>query len=228
MTPGRHIQLLPAEVANKIAAGEVVDRPASVLKELVENSLDAGATQIDMDVVSGGRKLVAVSDDGSGMGRDDALLSVERHATSKIREVADIERIATLGFRGEALAAISSVSRFRLKTRTADSAAGTEVVISGGKLLDVLDAGCPPGTTVEVRDLFFNIPARRKFLRSAETELSHLRQIFIVHALGHPNVALTFRVDGREAHRLAAGTLEDRIRDLFRGGISEGTSRGRA
>jgi DNA mismatch repair protein MutL len=215
MTSGRPIRLLSAEVANKIAAGEVVERPASVLKELLENALDAAASRIDIEITAGGRKFIGVSDDGSGMERDDALLSVERHATSKIRAVEDLERIATLGFRGEALAAICSVSRFRLRTRRAESLVGTEITVSGGKMLDVRDSGGPVGTAVEVRDLFFNVPARRKFLRSAETELAHLRQTFIMHALGHPAVAMTLKIDGREAHRLAAGTVDDRIRDLF-------------
>ena len=216
MPSGRHIRLLPGEVANKIAAGEVVDRPAAVLKELIENSIDAGATQIDVDVVAGGRKLIAVADNGSGMDRDDALLSVERHATSKIRDVDDIERITTLGFRGEALAAIASVSRFRLATATAESPAGSELLINGGKFQDVREIGLPAGTTVEVRDLFFNVPARRKFLRSVDTELAHLRQVFIVNALGHPAVGMALKVDGREAYRLAAGaTLDDRLRELF-------------
>ena len=138
-----HIRVLPVHVANKIAAGEVVDRPASVLKELVENSIDAGATQIDMEISTGGRKLVAVSDNGSGMNRDDAILSIERHATSKISDVDDIEKISTLGFRGEALAAIASVSRFRLKTCRAGETAGTELSITGGELTDVRDIGLP-------------------------------------------------------------------------------------
>ncbi|MEI6970880.1 MAG: DNA mismatch repair endonuclease MutL [bacterium] len=216
MTEQPSIRVLPIDVANMIAAGEVVDRPCSVLKELMENAFDAGASRIDVEVVAGGRKLVAVSDNGFGMNRDDALLSIERHATSKIRDVHDIERIATLGFRGEALAAVSSVSRFRILTCRRGDTIGTELVMTGGKLQDVRDAGVPPGTRVEVRDLFYNVPARRKFLRSEQTEVSHIRQVFMVQALAHPVVGMSLKVDGRELYGLADGaTLEDRIRDMF-------------
>jgi len=216
MSEGGHIRLLPTDVANKIAAGEVVERPASILKEILENSIDAGATQIDVEVVSGGTRLVSVADNGSGMNRDDALLSIERHATSKIYTAADIEHIHTLGFRGEALAAISSVARFRLQTRRHDDVAGTELVVSGGKLLDVKDAGCPPGTTVEVRDLFFNIPVRRKFLRSSQTETVHVRQMFLLQALAWPAVGMSLTLDGRRSWALAPGASpKERIRELF-------------
>ena len=216
MAEGGHIRLLPPDVANKIAAGEVVERPASILKELIENAVDAGATQIDVEVVSGGTRMVSVADNGSGMNRDDALLSIERHATSKIRSAADIEHIHTLGFRGEALAAISAVARFRLRTRRADELAGTEVTVSGGTLQDVKETGCPPGTTLEVRDLFFNMPARRKFLRSPQTETSHVRQMFVVHALAWPEIGMKLTVDGRPLAVLAGGaTLKDRIHDLM-------------
>ncbi len=216
MAEGGHIRLLPPDVANKIAAGEVVERPASILKELIENAVDAGATQIDVEVVSGGTRLVSVADNGSGMNRDDALLSIERHATSKIRSVADIEHIHTLGFRGEALAAISSVARFRLRTRRAEELAGSEVTVSGGTLQDVKETGCPPGTLIEVRDLFFNMPARRKFLRSPQTETSHVRQMFVVHALAWPEVGMKLTVDGRPLAVLPGGaTLKDRIHDLM-------------
>jgi DNA mismatch repair protein MutL len=216
MTQKRHIAVLPVNVANKIAAGEVVDRPASILKELLENSLDAGASQIDVEIVSGGRKLVSVSDNGYGMIRDDAILSTERQATSKIKDVDDIEKIATLGFRGEALAAIASVSRFRLTTNSDDADVGTEVRITGGKMYDVVDFGCPTGTTVEVRDIFFNVPARRKFLRTYQTEQTHVRSTFIVQALAHPEVGMSLKVDGRELYRLVGkSTLEERIRELF-------------
>jgi DNA mismatch repair protein MutL len=212
---GSHIHVLPSHVANKIAAGEVVERPASVLKELLENAIDAGAGRIDVEIDAGGRKRVSVTDNGSGMNRDDALLSIERQATSKIRDVDDIERIATLGFRGEALAAVASVSRFRLVSRDAGSETGTDVRVAGGTLHEVLDAGGPVGASVEVRDLFFNVPARRKFLRSAQTELAHLRHTFIVTALAHPNVAFTLQIDGQRAFELPAGRREDRIRDAF-------------
>lgn len=216
MTRERHIQLLPDHVANKIAAGEVVDRPASVVKELLENGLDAEATQLTVEVTAGGRKVIAVSDNGFGMNRDDALLCVERHATSKIRDADDIERVSTLGFRGEALAAISTVSHFTLSTRQADALGGTEVVLSGGKVQEVRDVGCPAGTAVHVRHLFFNVPARRKFLRSEQTELAHVRQTFLVYALSRPAIGFRLVADGREVYRLAAGaTVEDRLRELF-------------
>jgi DNA mismatch repair protein MutL len=214
--PRRTIQLLSDVVINKIAAGEVVERPASVLKEMLENSVDAGATRIDVELVDGGRKLISISDNGTGMDRDNALLSIERHATSKIRDVDDIEQIATLGFRGEALAAISSVSRFTLTTRPHDEDIGTEISINGGRMQDVRDAGCPAGTRIEVRNLFFNVPARRKFLRTDKTELSHARQLFLVHALAHPNVSMRLVVDEREVYNLPAGEgLEDRICELY-------------
>ncbi|MDD5677660.1 MAG: DNA mismatch repair endonuclease MutL [Kiritimatiellae bacterium] len=210
------IHVLSDVVANKIAAGEVVERPASVLKELVENALDAGATRIDVAIVCGGRTLVGVNDNGRGMTRDDALLSVERHATSKIRDVDDLERIATLGFRGEALAAISSVARFRLCTRRAADLMGVELIMAAGKIQEVRDAGCPPGTSVEVRHLFFNVPARRKFLRSEQTELVHLRQVFMTYAIAHPAVGMKLTVDDRLITSLAPGaTFEERLRDLF-------------
>ncbi|MEI6168834.1 MAG: DNA mismatch repair endonuclease MutL [bacterium] len=216
MSEGGHIRLLPTDVANKIAAGEVVERPASILKEILENAIDAGASQIDVEVVSGGTRLVSVADNGSGMNRDDALLSIERHATSKIYTAADIEHIHTLGFRGEALAAISSVARFRLQTRRHDDLAGTELVVTGGKLLDVKEAGGPPGTLIEVRDLFFNIPVRRKFLRSPQTETVHVRQMFLLQALAWPAVGMSLTLDGRRSLALAAGaTPEERIRELF-------------
>jgi len=211
-----HIQMLPDHVINKIAAGEVIERPASVMKELVENALDSGATQVDVEVVQGGMQLIAVSDNGSGMGRDDALLSIERHATSKIRTAEQVEAVATLGFRGEALSSISAVSRFTLVTRPAGELSGTQIQVSGGKLHDVIDAGCPPGTRIEVRNLFFNVPARRKFLRTEATELAQIRQLFAVYALAHPQAGLTFTSDGREVYNLPGGsTLADRITALY-------------
>ena len=210
------IQLLPDQVINKIAAGEVVERPASVVKELFENALDAGATQVEVEVIRGGRQLIAVTDNGCGMDRDQALLAIERHATSKIRSEADIERIHTLGFRGEALSSISSVSRFTLVTRPAEELSGTEIRIAGGRLLSVEEVGCPVGTRIEVRNLFFNVPARRKFLRAEQTELSHIRQLFLVHALAHPGVGMALKVDEREVYRLpAGGRMEDRIAELY-------------
>ena len=203
-------------MANKIAAGEVVERPASVVKELVENAIDAGAKAIKISISQGGRKLVAVQDDGCGMTRDDAVLSLERQATSKIADVDDIERIDTLGFRGEAIPSIASVSRFSITTRRHESDEGTFLQVNAGTLAEVRAAGCPPGTLVEVRDLFCNVPARRKFLRAYTTEESHVKQIFTVHALAHPAIAFTLVVDGRELYRLAAASdLSDRVRDLF-------------
>ena len=217
-TPGAPIRVLPETVANKIAAGEVVERPASVEKELLENAIDAGARRIDVTVTAGGRKLVAVADDGCGMGREDALLAPERQATSKIRDVSDIENIATLGFRGEALASIASVSRFTLRTRRAADDAGTEIRIDGGVLRDVRDCGAAPGTVIEVRDLFYNVPARRAFLRSFQTELAHVRNVFLVHAIAHPGVAFSLTCDGDPLHRLApASDLRGRLLDLFGG-----------
>ncbi|OQA26030.1 MAG: DNA mismatch repair protein MutL [Verrucomicrobia bacterium ADurb.Bin345] len=216
VTSEKQIRLLPDHVANKIAAGEVVDRPASVVKELLENALDAGASQIDIEVAAGGKKFISVADNGSGMGRDNALLSIERHATSKIRDADDIERVGTLGFRGEALAAIAAVSRFSLTTRTSDAVAGTEVVVAGGKVQDVRETGCPVGTTILVRNLFFNVPARRRFLRADATELAHVRQVFLLYALSHPETGFSLVVDRREAYRLPGGAgADDRLRDLL-------------
>ena len=221
-----HIRVLPLHVANKIAAGEVVERPASVVKELVENALDAGASKIAISIVQGGRKLVAVQDDGCGMCREDAVLSLERQATSKIRDVGDIERIDTLGFRGEAIPSIASVSRFTLTTRRHDSDEGTRIQVNAGTLAEVCAAGCPPGTLVEVRDLFCNVPARRKFLRAFTTEESHVKQVFTVHALAHPSVAFSLCVDGREAYRLApAADAGERIRELFGADAAESMTR---
>ena len=211
-----HVRVLPLHVANKIAAGEVVERPASVAKELVENAIDAGAKRIVLTITQGGRKLVAVQDDGCGMTKDDAVLSLERQATSKIRDVTDIEEIDTLGFRGEAIPSIASVSRFTLTTRRADSDEGTMIQVNAGTLAEVRAAGCPPGTLVEVRDLFCNVPARRKFLRAYATEEGHVKQIFTVHALAHPAIGFSLTVDGRELYKLApAANLQDRVRDLF-------------
>ena len=210
------MRVLPLHVANKIAAGEVVERPASVVKELVENAIDAGAAKIAITVTQGGRKLVAVQDDGCGMSKDDAVLSLERQATSKIRDVSDIEEIDTLGFRGEAIPSIASVSRFSITTRRADSDEGTFIQVNAGTLAEVRAAGCPPGTRVEVRDLFCNVPARRKFLRAYATEEAHVKSVFTIHALAHPQIAFSLNVDGRDLYRLApAADVKDRIRDIF-------------
>ena len=180
------IHVLSENVANQIAAGEVVERPASVVKEMLENSLDAGATRIKISVEAGGKKLIQITDNGCGMVRDDAMLAFERHATSKIKNAADLLSVATLGFRGEALPSIASVSRLRLETRAAEEAAGTVVEINGGKIARVEEAGLPEGTSITVRDLFFNVPARKKFLKAESTELSHIASLVTHYALAHP------------------------------------------
>jgi DNA mismatch repair protein MutL len=181
------IHILSDQVANQIAAGEVVDRPASVVKELLENALDAGANRIVIAVEGGGRKLIRIADDGSGMVRDDALLAFERHATSKLRSSDDLLSIATLGFRGEALPSIASIARVEMVTRAAGESSGTRLEIAGGKMLLCEEAGTPPGTTLTVRDLFFNTPARRKFLKSETTELAHVTALVTHYALAHPD-----------------------------------------
>src|SRR5450631_1907543 len=180
------IHVLSETVANQIAAGEVVERPASVVKEMLENSLDAGATRIKISVEAGGKRLIQITDNGCGMVRDDAMLAFERHATSKIKSTEDLLSIATLGFRGEALPSIVSVSRLRLETRAAEEAAGTVVEINGGKIARVEEAGLPLGTSITVRDLFFNVPARKKFLKAESTELSHIASLVTHYALAHP------------------------------------------
>jgi DNA mismatch repair protein MutL len=210
------IRVLSDHVANQIAAGEVVERPASVAKELVENAIDAGATRITIDVEAGGRRLLKVSDDGEGMIRDDAILAFERHATSKIATSDDLASISTLGFRGEALASIASVARVELTSRTEDAAAATRVVIEGGKMRDVKDAAHPRGTTIAVRDLFFNVPARRKFLRSEATESFHLTNLVTHYALAHPEIAFTLTNNGREGLRVSpAKDLRERAYQIF-------------
>ena len=210
------IALLPEEVASQVAAGEVVERPASVVKELVENSLDAGATRIEVLIRRGGNSFIRVTDNGCGMDRDDALLCLERHATSKIRTGADLMAIHTLGFRGEALPSIASVSRFRLTTREHGALAGTEVIVSGGKMETVRDCGEPEGTQIEARSLFYNLPARRKFLRTENTEASHVEHVLQLQAIGHPQVGFTLLHDDRLVHQLPPGqTLRERLRDLF-------------
>src|SRR5213078_3068301 len=210
------IRLLPDTVASQVAAGEVVERPASVVKELVENSLDAGAREIEVLIRRGGISLVRVIDDGCGMDRDDALLSLERHATSKIRFAADLQAVATLGFRGEALPSIASVSRFRLTTREPHAIAGTEIIVNGGKIDIVRDSGEAPGTQVEVRSLFYNLPARRKFLRSENTESRNVEHQFFLQALAHPAIGFSLVRDEKISLQLPVTTsLRDRIRDLY-------------
>ena len=209
------IRLLSDALASQVAAGEVVERPASVVKELVENSIDAGAKNIEIRVQRGGIALIRVMDDGSGMNRDDALMCIERHATSKIRTKEDLAAIGTLGFRGEALPSIASVSKFRLTTREPGSLSGTEVLINGGRMISVKDSGEPGGTQVEVRSLFYNVPARRKFLRTENTEFSHLEQVVRTQAIAHPEVRFALVHGDRLLFQLPA-TRErlERIRGL--------------
>src|SRR5436305_5714422 len=210
------IQVLPDNLANQIAAGEVVERPASVIKELVESAIDAGATRLQIDIELGGRRLMRCVDDGEGMTRDDAILAFERHATSKIKTLDDLAAIGTLGFRGEALASIASVAKVELVTKTDAEPVATRVVVEGGRLIDVKDAARDRGTTITVRDLFFNTPARRKFMRSEATENYHLTNIVTHYALAHPEVAFTLTNNGREVIRVApARDLRERAFQLF-------------
>jgi DNA mismatch repair protein MutL len=210
------IRLLPEHVANQIAAGEVVERPASVVKELVENAVDAEAKRITVTIKNGGRSLINVADDGCGMSRDDALLALERHATSKISKAEDLHSITSLGFRGEAIPSIAAVSRFTLSSRERGMLNGTQIEIAGGKILSVADVGAAEGTVVEVRNLFFNLPARRKFLRSIPTETAHIEHIVTLCALAHPDVAFKLVLDEREAFHLApTKELPDRLRELY-------------
>lgn len=207
------IKLLSEQVANQIAAGEVIERPASVVKELVENSLDAAAQKITIEIGAGGRSLIRVTDDGSGMSRDDALLSLERHATSKIQRAEDLAAITTMGFRGEALPSIASVSRFTLTTRERESVSpeGTQILVNGGTIAEVKAAGSATGTSIEVRQLFYNLPARRKFLRTEETEAAHIQHYLTLAALAHPDVAFTFIKDTRPVWQLPAVKSERAI-----------------
>jgi DNA mismatch repair protein MutL len=222
------IRLLSEQVANQIAAGEVVERPASVVKELVENALDAQSTRITVEVQAGGRSLIRVTDDGVGMSRDDALLCLERHATSKIQAAEDLNSIRTMGFRGEAIPSIASVSRMTLTSRERDSAegSGTQVVIHGGRIIEVKEAGSAAGTSVEVRNLFFNLPARRKFLRSEETERAHIQHYLTLAALAYPEVAFNFVDEKRVvwqlpqvkkdlAQSIDLPALKERLRGLY-------------
>ena len=210
------VRLLSDTLASQVAAGEVIERPASVVKELVENSIDAQAQAIDVMIRRGGISLIRVTDDGTGMDRDDALLCLERHATSKIRTAADLATVGTLGFRGEALPSIASVARFRLATREKEAVAGTEVIVSGGRIETVRDGGEAPGTQVEVRSLFYNLPARRKFLRSENTETRNIEHQLNLQAIAHPSIAFSLLRDERVVFQLpVAKTLRDRIRDLM-------------
>jgi DNA mismatch repair protein MutL len=210
------IKILPDNLANQIAAGEVVERPASVVKELIENALDAGARRLRIETELGGRRLMRISDDGEGMQRDDAILAFERHATSKIKTLEDLSKIETLGFRGEALASIASVAKVELITKTADTDAATRVYIEGGRLTDVTEIGRSQGTTITVRDLFFNTPARRKFMRSEATENYHIASIVTHYALANPEIAFTLTNNGREILRVSpAKDLRERAYQIF-------------
>ena len=191
------IRILSDRVANQIAAGEVIERPAAVVKELLENSLDAGATRVEVEFRSGGRAYIRIEDNGCGMSKDDALLSLERHATSKLTETADLDRLHSFGFRGEAVPSIASISRFEMQTRRATDAHGTEVVVNGGKLVHVRECGVAEGTRIVVSHLFHSVPARRKFLKSDTTESAHIIQTVRLYALACPQTAFTLIEDGR-------------------------------
>jgi DNA mismatch repair protein MutL len=208
--------LLDDTLVDQIAAGEVIERPANLVKELLENALDAGAAEITVSVEDGGRGQVRVRDDGCGMSREDTALSIERHATSKIASFEDLERVSTLGFRGEALPSIASVSRTTITTRPKSELEGTRLVVEGGALRSIEPAGCPPGTTVEVADLFYNVPARKKFLRARQTETSRIFEVCLRIALSRPGLRLTVTSDGRRAREyLPAKSLAERARSIF-------------
>src|SRR5436190_9226755 len=210
------IRVLPDQVANKIAAGEVVERPASVVKELLERSLDAGADSLRVEVEAGGRRMIRIADDGCGMLRDDALLAFERHATSKLRDVKDLLSIATLGFRGEALPSIASVSRLLLETRSQEETTGTRIEIAGGKMLRCEEAALGGGTCITVRDLFYNVPARKKFLRTEQTELAHIASLVTHYSLAHPAKTLQLTSGPTELlHVTPVGTLQERVYQVF-------------
>lgn len=210
------VRILPDRVANQIAAGEVIERPAAVVKELVENALDAGATRIEVEFRHGGRSLMRVEDNGAGMSRDDALLALERHATSKIADAADLDRLGTYGFRGEALPSIASVAHFALQTRETGNDLGTEIVVNGGKFVHVHECGRPVGTRIQVSHLFNAVPARRKFLKSDQTESAHIVQCVRLYALACPQVAFTLIEDGRVIFRSPeCTTLAERVAEIF-------------
>src|SRR5579863_4778192 len=210
------IRILPENVANKIAAGEVVERPASVVKELLENALDAEARSIRVEAESGGKRLIRIIDDGCGMNRDDALLSFERHATSKLRTADDLLSIATLGFRGEALPSIAAISRLVLETRAAEEEQGTRVEFAGGKLIGVKPAGVPAGTSISVGDIFYCVPARRKFLKSETTELGHIASLVTHYALAHPECQFLLKTPTQEILDCApVEKLADRVYQIF-------------
>ena len=210
------IHRLPADLANQIAAGEVVERPASVIKELVENSIDAGARRLTITVEFGGKKVIRVEDDGEGMDPEDARLAIERHATSKIRRVDDLEHISTLGFRGEALPSIASVSHFLLRTRARGASSGTEIRVNGGAVASVAEAGMPEGTLIEVSDLFYNLPARRKFLKSDAAEAAQVSRVVTQLALCYPEIGFTLTSSGRKVLQCPpVAQLKDRLYQLY-------------
>jgi DNA mismatch repair protein MutL len=211
----QRISILPEIITNKIAAGEVVERPASVVKELIENSLDASASTIDIEIATGGRRLIRVADNGHGMSREDALLSLERHATSKIKTDSDLDGILTLGFRGEALPSIASVSRFRLATREPESLEGTEVIVEGGKVRDVKACGMASGTTISIEQIFFNTPARLKFMKAAETEAGHVGDVVTRMAVSRPDVAFCLVSDGRVLLQVQRSDLQRRLTQVI-------------
>src|SRR5271154_1831168 len=210
------IRILPEAVANQIAAGEVIERPASVVKELLENSLDAGARSIRIEIEAGGKRLIRVIDDGCGMAHDDALLAFERHATSKLRTADDLLSIATLGFRGEALPTIAAVSRLVLETRTAEEGEGTRIEFAGGKLISVKPAGVPAGTSIDISDIFYCVPARRKFLKSETTELGHIASLVTHYALAHPEVQFLLKTPSQVILDCApVEKLSERVYQVF-------------
>ena len=216
------IRILPDRVANQIAAGEVVERPAAVVKELIENSIDAGAQKIEIEFRNGGKSYLRVEDDGYGMNADQALLCLERHATSKIRKASDLDEIQTFGFRGEALPSISSVSRFTLRTRPKDSSEGNEILINGGKMIHVKECGMPQGTRIEVAHLFNSVPGRRKFLKTEVTESSHIIHLAKLYALAHPQITFSLIEGARTLFRSpACEDLLDRVREIFGKSLSE-------
>lgn len=210
------ISILTDQVANQIAAGEVIERPASIVKELVENSLDAGATSIEIEFKKGGSNYIRIEDNGCGMSKDDALLSLERHATSKIRSADDLNHLSSMGFRGEAIPSIASVSRFSLQTREAKSDSGTEILIDGGKMIHCRECGMPPGTRITVSRLFNSVPARRKFLKTVATESAHIIHHSRLYALAHPEVSFTLIDEGRVLFQTpACSNLKDRVMEIF-------------
>jgi len=217
MSDSKHstIRIMPDALVNLIAAGEIVERPASVIRELVENSLDAGATNIDVEILVGGKRRIAVVDDGVGMSAADVRLALERHATSKIADKRDLGTIHTLGFRGEALPSIASVSRFSLFSRERDADTGTEIAVAGGVIQHVRDAGIPAGTRVVVEDLFYSVPARRKFLKSDRTEYLNCYDVIVKHALSRPDVRFRLVADGKEVIGAPTGGLRDRVGDVL-------------